>query len=134
MKNSSYYIAPAGDRTHDLPHTVASNTGKVSHALTHSVHYPLNNVAGSLSGKPTFVQCNTTVWGLLATENLEIKCGFRSWPAFSLLTWYAETTGQTIENDNSDEGLEAYVTVSTRVVGVFKYSEFSQINSQMYTM
>ena len=37
MKNSSYYIAPAGDRTHDLPHTVASNTGKVSHALNHSV-------------------------------------------------------------------------------------------------
>ena len=25
MNNSSYYIAPAGDRTHDLPHTVASN-------------------------------------------------------------------------------------------------------------
>ena len=25
MKNSSYYIAPVGDRTHDLPHTVASN-------------------------------------------------------------------------------------------------------------
>ena len=24
MKNSSYYIAPAGDRTHDLPLTVAS--------------------------------------------------------------------------------------------------------------
>ena len=36
MKNSSYYTAPAGDRTHDLPHTVASNMGKVSHALTHS--------------------------------------------------------------------------------------------------
>ena len=33
MKNSSYYIAPAGDRTHYLPHTVASNMGKVSHAL-----------------------------------------------------------------------------------------------------
>ena len=25
MKNSSHYIAPAGDRTHDLPYTVASN-------------------------------------------------------------------------------------------------------------
>ena len=36
MKNSSYYIAPVGVRTHDLPHTVASNMGKVSHALTHS--------------------------------------------------------------------------------------------------
>ena len=36
MKNSSYYIAPAGDRTHDLPHTVASNMAKVSHVLTHS--------------------------------------------------------------------------------------------------
>ena len=37
MKNSSYYIAPVGDRTHNLPHTVASNMGKVSHALNHSV-------------------------------------------------------------------------------------------------
>ena len=27
MKNSSYYIAPVEDRTHDLPHTVASNMG-----------------------------------------------------------------------------------------------------------
>ena len=35
-KNSSYYIAPVGDRTHDLPHTVASNMVKVSHALKHS--------------------------------------------------------------------------------------------------
>ena len=26
MKNSSYYIAPAGDRTHDLPLTVASDS------------------------------------------------------------------------------------------------------------
>ena len=36
MKNSSEYIAPVGVRTHDLPHTVASNMGKVSYALTHS--------------------------------------------------------------------------------------------------
>ena len=36
MKNSSYYIAPVGVRTHDLPHTIASNMGKVSHALTYS--------------------------------------------------------------------------------------------------
>ena len=36
MKKSSYYIAPVGDRTHDLPHTVASYMVKVSHVLTHS--------------------------------------------------------------------------------------------------
>ena len=36
MKNSTYYIAPVGVRTHDLPHTVASNMGKVSYALAHS--------------------------------------------------------------------------------------------------
>ena len=35
MKNSSYYIAPVGDWTHDLPHTVASNMVKVSHTLNH---------------------------------------------------------------------------------------------------
>ena len=46
MKNSSYYIAPVGDRTHDLPHTVASNMVKVSHALTHAatVHIQFNCV------------------------------------------------------------------------------------------
>ena len=36
MKNSSYYIALVGVRTHDLPHTVASNMVKVSHASNHS--------------------------------------------------------------------------------------------------
>ena len=36
MKNSSYYIAPVGDRIHDLPHTVASNMVKVSYTLAHS--------------------------------------------------------------------------------------------------
>ena len=36
MKNSPYYIAPVGFRTHDLPHTVASNMVKVYHALKHS--------------------------------------------------------------------------------------------------
>ena len=36
MKNSSYYIAPIGDRTHALPDTVASNMIKVSHAFNHS--------------------------------------------------------------------------------------------------
>ena len=36
MKNSSYYITPVGDWTHDLPHTVDSNMVKVSHALNHS--------------------------------------------------------------------------------------------------
>ena len=43
MKNSSYYIAPAGVRTHDLPHAVASNMGKVSHALTHSATAAVEN-------------------------------------------------------------------------------------------
>ena len=36
MINSYYYIAPVGDWTHDLPHTVASNMVKMSHALNHS--------------------------------------------------------------------------------------------------
>ena len=34
--NSSFYIAPVGDLTHDLPHTVASNMVRVSHSLNHS--------------------------------------------------------------------------------------------------
>ena len=37
MKNSSYYISPAGDRTHDLPQTIASNIVKGPTALTASV-------------------------------------------------------------------------------------------------
>ena len=36
MKNSSYNIAPTEDRTHDLPHTEASNMVKVSYAPNHS--------------------------------------------------------------------------------------------------
>ena len=36
MKNSSYYIAPVGVRTHDLPHSAPSNVVKVSHAFNHS--------------------------------------------------------------------------------------------------
>ena len=38
MKNSSHYIAPVGVRTHDLPHTAASNMVKVSYALTREGH------------------------------------------------------------------------------------------------
>ena len=38
------YIAPVGDRTHDLPHTVASNMVKVSHALYHSATEVVKNV------------------------------------------------------------------------------------------
>ena len=36
IKSSSYYIAPVGDQTHDIPHTVASHIVKMSHALNHS--------------------------------------------------------------------------------------------------
>ena len=36
MKNSSYYFAPVGDSTHDLPLTIASNMVKVAHTLNHS--------------------------------------------------------------------------------------------------
>ena len=43
MKNSSYYIAPVVDRTHDLPHTVASNMVKVSPALYHSATEAVRN-------------------------------------------------------------------------------------------
>ena len=59
MKNSSYYIAPVGDRTHDLPHTVASNMVKVPlttrpHANTHgciiSSALPGRRVARWVSG------------------------------------------------------------------------------------
>ena len=53
MKNSSYYIAPVGDRTHDLPHTVASNMVKVSHALNHSateaVHIPVDKIISTVN-------------------------------------------------------------------------------------
>ncbi len=50
MKNSSYYIAPVVDRTHDLPHTVASNMVKVSHALNHSA----TEAVADEAGKPPF--------------------------------------------------------------------------------
>ena len=44
MKNSPYYIASVGDWTHDLPHTVASNMVKVSHALNHSAKAAVSTV------------------------------------------------------------------------------------------
>ena len=61
MKNSSYYIAPAGDRTHDLPHAVASNMDKVSHALTHSatarrqkIPWPTQNYLTNSTGDKSY--------------------------------------------------------------------------------
>ena len=51
MKNSSYYIAPVGDRTHDLPHTVASNMVKVSHALNHSATEAVLAIISSFKSK-----------------------------------------------------------------------------------
>ena len=50
MKNSSYYIAPVGDWTHDLPHTVTSNMVKVSHAINHSATEASNTDAPCMIG------------------------------------------------------------------------------------
>ena len=61
MKNSSYYIAPVGDWTHDLPHTVASNMVKVSHTLNHSATEAVVSV--SRSGNQRYV-------GIVKTKNL----------------------------------------------------------------
>ena len=55
MKNSSYYIAPVGDWTHDLPHTVASNMVKVSHALNHSA-------TEAVYTKYTITFINNNIW------------------------------------------------------------------------
>ena len=52
MKNSSYYIAPVGDWTHDLPHTVATNMVKVSHALNHSATEAVPLGHGGSSTRP----------------------------------------------------------------------------------
>ena len=56
MKNSSYYIAPDGDRTHDLPHTVAPNMVKVSHALNHSATAAVASSTNCL--RPRFIHFN----------------------------------------------------------------------------
>ena len=53
MKNSSYYIAPVGDCTHDLPHTLGSNMVKVSHALNHSATEALLQLSFSLKESPS---------------------------------------------------------------------------------
>ena len=54
MKNSSYSTASVGDRTRDLPHTVASNTVKVSHVLNHSATAAVerNATAGGEGARP----------------------------------------------------------------------------------
>ena len=53
-----YYIAPARDRTHDLPHAAASNMIKVSYALTtrprrHTHHVKVIHVGRSSLGVAT---------------------------------------------------------------------------------
>ena len=63
-------------------------------------------------GKPTFLPCNTTVSARTGTETFEITCGFRSRPVFAMTRWFAETTGQSIQNESSADGLQATVTVS----------------------
>ena len=62
-KNSSYYIAPVGDRTHDLPHTVASNMFKVSHALNHSATEAVMSIPIWICRRvPNLVTIGPTVW------------------------------------------------------------------------
>ena len=61
MKNSSYYIAPVGFRTHDLPHTVASNMGKVSYALTHSATAAVESSSNLWRSTGTLCYCASNV-------------------------------------------------------------------------
>jgi len=63
-------------------------------------------------GKPTFLPCNTTVSATTGMEKFEITCGFRSRPMYEMTRWFAETTGQSIENEGSADGMQATVTVS----------------------
>ena len=68
MKNSSYYIAPVGVRTHDLPHTVASNMGKVSHALTHSATAAFITLAPRAGG-----ECEDSAFGSICLSACATK-------------------------------------------------------------
>ncbi|KAK2158279.1 hypothetical protein NP493_1811g00013 [Ridgeia piscesae] len=61
-------------------------------------------------GKPTFLPCNTTVSATTGMEKFEITCGFRSRPMYEMTRWFAETTGQSIENEGSADGMQATVT------------------------
>ena len=60
MKNSSYYIAPVGDWTHDLLHTVASNMVKVSHALNHSATEAVHSATEAVSPAAAWFEPWTT--------------------------------------------------------------------------
>ena len=69
MKNSSYYIAPVGDRTHDLPHTVASNMVKVSHALNHSATVDYTAPTIKIDNNPLKVTDKFTYLGSTISQN-----------------------------------------------------------------
>ena len=81
MKNSSYYIAPVGVRTHDLPHTVASNMGKV---LGVPRPYPLGHGGGFSILVNTLAKSNARINIICiqearigqATENEHLKVGY----------------------------------------------------------
>ena len=70
------------------------------------------NLIDTFLGKPTFLPCNTTLSARVGTGKFEITCGFRSRPMYEMTRWFAETTGQSIENESSDDGLQATVMVS----------------------
>ena len=49
-KNSSYYSAPVGDRTRDLPPPCSFIMAKVSHALNHSAMAAVNGCVSAIIG------------------------------------------------------------------------------------
>ena len=71
MRNSSYCIAPVGDWTHDLPHTVASNMVNVSHALNHSATEAIHLYLGVINvfSRIHFGQSRTLLRTYLPTSN-----------------------------------------------------------------
>ena len=66
-KNSSYYNAPVGDRTHDLP------SAKVSHALNHSA---MDRLCIYVLIFMCWIQCCEQFVGGLASANMQMLAPF----------------------------------------------------------
>ena len=120
MKNSSYYIAPVGNRTHDLPHTVASNMVKVSHALNHSAtEAVISNIGASIIQHKTYRPkplhpINSLLRPLLWVANIQYQTFHWGWLlAFEHCVIIARTQKHT---DRQTETQSQWSIRATRVI------------------
>ena len=101
-------IAPVGDRTHDLPRSVASNMVNVSHALTHSAMGDRQQVvvSGHAPRTPLRAQATMTSWSYISVAGSAktYENGKRKDGGFNLRgqrCWWHEKDGDSVQKTES---------------------------------